>query len=128
MKQNNIITLTTDFGLSDPFVGIMKGVMFGITSLIQLIDISHLIEPQNIIQAYYTLKFSYKYFPSGTIHLSVVDPGVGSERRPILIESKDYFFIEPDNPRKGHICKCSRLRRAPGQARPAPPRAAGAAA
>ena len=97
MKQTGIITLTTDFGLSDPFVGIMKGVMLGINPLIKFIDISHLIEPQNIIQAYYTLKFSYKYFPSGTIHLSVVDPGVGSERRPILIESKDYFFIGPDN-------------------------------
>ena len=97
MKQNNIITLTTDFGLSDPFVGIMKGVMFGINPSIKFIDISHLIEPQNIMQAYYTLKFSYKYFPSGTIHMAVVDPGVGSERRPILIESKDYFFIGPDN-------------------------------
>ncbi|MBI5749186.1 MAG: SAM-dependent chlorinase/fluorinase [Nitrospinae bacterium] len=97
MKQNNIITLTTDFGLSDPFVGIMKGVMLGINPSVKFIDISHLIEPQNIIEAYYTLKFSYKYFPSGTIHMAVVDPGVGSERRPILIESKDYFFIGPDN-------------------------------
>lgn len=97
MKQNNIITLTTDFGLSDPFVGIMKGVMLGINPLIRFIDISHLIEPQNIMQAYYTLKFSYKHFPSGTIHMAVVDPGVGSNRRPILIESKDYFFIGPDN-------------------------------
>lgn len=97
MKQNSIITLTTDFGLSDPFVGIMKGVMFGINPLIKFIDISHLIEPQNITQAYYTLKFSYKHFPSGTIHIAVVDPGVGSNRRPILIESKDYFFIGPDN-------------------------------
>ncbi len=97
MKQNNIITLTTDFGLSDPFVGIMKGVILGINPSVKFIDISHLIEPQNIMQAYYTLKFSYKYFPSGTIHLAVVDPGVGSNRRPILIESKDYFFIGPDN-------------------------------
>jgi len=97
MKQNNIITLTTDFGLSDPFVGIMKGVMLGINPSVKFIDISHLIEPQNIIQAYYTLKFSYKYFPSGTIHIAVVDPGVGSKRRPILIRSKDYFFIGPDN-------------------------------
>lgn len=97
MKKDGIITLTTDFGISDPFVGIMKGVMLGINPLIRFIDISHLIEPQNIIQAYYTLKFSYKYFPSRTIHLAVVDPGVGSNRRPILIESKDYFFIGPDN-------------------------------
>jgi S-adenosylmethionine hydrolase len=97
MKQNGIITLTTDFGLSDPFVGIMKGVMLGINPSIKFIALSHLIEPQNIIQAYYTLKFSYKHFPSGTIHMAVVDPGVGSNRRPILIESKDYFFIGPDN-------------------------------
>jgi S-adenosylmethionine hydrolase len=95
--MNSIVTLTTDFGLYDPFVGIMKGVMLGINPAIRFIDISHQIEPQNIIQAYYILNFSYKYFPLGTIHVSVVDPGVGSTRRAILVESKDCCFVGPDN-------------------------------
>lgn len=97
MRLNNIITLTTDFGLSDPFAGIIKGVMLGINPYLKFVDISHQIEPQNIFQAYYTLNFSYKYFPSGTVHLAVVDPGVGSIRRPILVESGDYYFVGPDN-------------------------------
>lgn len=97
MKVNSLITLTTDFGISDPFVGIMKGVMLSINPSIKFIDISHQVEPQNIIQAYLILSYSYKYFPSGTIHLSVVDPDVGSKRRPILIKSGKYYFIGPDN-------------------------------
>ena len=98
---------------TDPFVGIMKGVMLGINPSIKFIDISHLIEPQNIIQAYYTLKFSYKYFPSGTIHIAVVDPGVGGKRRPILIESKNYnlehlslsYIKEVPSLRSGHALR-----------------------
>ncbi len=95
--MSKVITLTTDFGISDHFVGIMKGVMLGINPSVRFVDISHQIEPQNIFQAYYIIKFSYKYFPSGTIHLCVVDPGVGSARRPILAASKDFYFIGPDN-------------------------------
>ncbi|MBI3815323.1 MAG: SAM-dependent chlorinase/fluorinase, partial [Nitrospinae bacterium] len=101
--MNSVITLTTDFGLSDPFVGIMKGVMLGINPSVRFIDISHQIEPQNIAHAYYILNFSYKYFPPGTIHLCVVDPGVGSIRRPILVEvvgqgfSPATYFVGPDN-------------------------------
>jgi S-adenosylmethionine hydrolase len=111
MKKNGIITLTTDFGLSDPFVGIMKGVMLGINPSVRFVDISHQIEPQNIFQAYYILKFSYKYFPPGSTHLCVVDPGVGSARRAILIEVVGQgfspakatlkgcptYFVGPDN-------------------------------
>lgn len=92
-----LITLTTDFGDTDPYVGIMKGVIYNICSNVQVVDISNNIFPQNIWQANWTLRCSYNYFPPGTIHLCVVDPGVGDLRKPILIQSKKYFFIGPDN-------------------------------
>lgn len=108
MKVNSVITLTTDFGISDPFVGIMKGVMLRINPSIKFVDISHQIEPQNIIQAYLILNYSYKYFPPGTIHLSIVDPDVGSKRRPLLIKSGNYYFVGPDNGMFSFIFKNNR--------------------
>ena len=93
----NLITLTTDFGNSDPFVGIMKGVILNICPNARIIDLTHSISPQNINQANFILKSSYCYFPKGTIHVCIVDPGVGSSRKPILIKTKDYFFIGPNN-------------------------------
>lgn len=92
-----IITLTTDFGHADPFVGIMKGVIFGITHNVQIIDLNHGILPQDIRAAALTLAASVDYFPQGTIHVVVVDPGVGSERQPILAESAGRYFVGPDN-------------------------------
>lgn len=92
-----IITLTTDFGYTDPFVGIMKGVIFSITPNVQVIDLSHGIPPQDIRAAALTLAGSVDYFPQGTIHVAVVDPGVGTERRPILAESAANYFVGPDN-------------------------------
>lgn len=92
-----IVTLTTDFGSTDPFFGIMKGVILTICPEAKIEDITHDISPQDIWQANFILQASYHYFPKRTIHVCVVDPGVGSKRRPILIESKDYFFIGPDN-------------------------------
>lgn len=93
----SIITLTTDFGGNDPFFGIMKGVILSIYPEARIEDITHDISPQDIWQANFVLQASYHYFPKSTIHVCVVDPGVGSQRRPILIETKKYFFTGPDN-------------------------------
>lgn len=92
-----IITLLTDFGTKDYFVGAMKGVILSINPKVNIVDISHEIPPQKILSGAFVLENSYVHFPKGTIHVAVVDPGVGSERRPILIQTKDYFFISPDN-------------------------------
>ena len=93
----SIITLTTDFGNDDPFDGIMKGVILSICPNANIVDLTHNISPQDIYQANFLLSNCYQYFPSGTIHVCVVDPGVGSLRKPILIKTKIYFFIGPDN-------------------------------
>lgn len=92
-----IITLTTDFGYKDYFVGSMKGVILSINPEARLVDISHEVEPQNVESAAYLIKSSYPYFPDGTIHVVVVDPGVGSSRRPILVEGESGTFVGPDN-------------------------------
>lgn len=92
-----LITLTTDFGYKDPFVGIMKGVIFGINPAAQIIDLSHGIPPQDLMAAALTLRHSTLFFPRGTIHVVVVDPGVGTARRPVLVESGGNFFVGPDN-------------------------------
>ena len=93
----SIITLTTDFGLSDPFVGIMKGVILGIAPEAQIIDISHEIHSYDILEAAFIIDTSYRYFPAGTIHVIVVDPGVGSARRPMAVTAKEHIFVAPDN-------------------------------
>lgn len=92
-----IITLTTDFGLYDGYVGIMKGVILGITTAVQLVDISHEITPQDIRQGSFVLRNAVPYFPAGTVHLAVVDPGVGSRRRPLLVTTPRASFVGPDN-------------------------------
>lgn len=92
-----VITLTTDFGLADPFVGIMKGVILNLAPSARIIDITHQIEPQNIMQAALALESAHGYFPKGAVHLVVVDPGVGSERRPIAVKTKSATFVGPDN-------------------------------
>ncbi|MGB9715221.1 MAG: SAM hydrolase/SAM-dependent halogenase family protein [Thermodesulfovibrionales bacterium] len=97
MPANPIITLTTDFGYKDPFVGIMKGVILSINPLANIVDITHGISPQNILEAAITISVSFKSFPYKTIHVVVVDPGVGSSRRPILVITDHYYFIGPDN-------------------------------
>lgn len=97
MLDRPVITLTTDFGLKDSFVGVMKGVICSINPDANIIDISHSITPHNIIEASQVIAMSYKYFPQAAIHMAVVDPGVGGQRRPILIAADDYYFIGPDN-------------------------------
>ena len=92
-----IITLTTDFGLTDPFVGIMKGVILSIAPNARLVDITHDIASHDIAAGAFVLESAYRYFPAGTIHVAVVDPGVGSARRPIAATFGGYTFVGPDN-------------------------------
>jgi S-adenosylmethionine hydrolase len=92
-----VITLTTDFGLRDGFVGTMKGVMLGICPTAQLVDISHDIPPQDVRAGAFALWRAYSFFPAGTVHLAVVDPGVGTARRPLAARLGDHFFVGPDN-------------------------------
>ena len=97
MHRPCVITLLTDFGNQDAYVGVMKGVITGINPLANIIDICHNIPPQDVFNAAYLLYTSYKYFPKKTIHVAVVDPGVGSRRDIVCVETKDYFFLVPDN-------------------------------
>jgi hypothetical protein len=92
-----VITLTTDFGLSDEYVGLMKGVIVGLAPEVCLIDITHNIPPQDIAQAARIIQHSYPFFPRRTIHLVVVDPGVGGERDILCLEADGHLFIGPDN-------------------------------
>jgi hypothetical protein len=92
-----IISITTDFGEDDHFVGVMKGVILSINPDATIVDINHRVNSYDIFDGAYSLSQSYHVFPPGTIHLVVVDPGVGSERRPIIVQSKDYRFVAPDN-------------------------------
>ncbi len=103
MLEHPIITMTTDFGLKDPFVGIMKGVIFSINPNAVVVDLSHNISPQNIAEASYVIDIGHRHFPPTTIHICVVDPDVGSQRRPILVVTDDHYFIGPDNGVFSHI-------------------------
>jgi S-adenosylmethionine hydrolase len=91
------ITLLTDFGLTDPYVGVMKGVIATIAPGRTLIDLSHMVPPQDIATGAWLLHISHAYFPEGTVHLCVVDPGVGSARLPIAIRTPRAAFVAPDN-------------------------------
>ncbi|MGC8793227.1 MAG: SAM hydrolase/SAM-dependent halogenase family protein, partial [Bryobacteraceae bacterium] len=92
-----IITLTTDFGLADPYVGIVKGVILGLAPGARLVDISHDVNPFEIAEAGFLIWQSWRYFPKGTVHMVVVDPGVGTLRRPIVAEAGGHYFLAPDN-------------------------------
>jgi len=92
-----VITLLTDFGERDDYVGAMKGVILSIAPDAQLVDISHQVEPQNIQQAATILDSVFRYYPANTVHVVVVDPGVGSERRPVALRTAQGMFVAPDN-------------------------------
>jgi S-adenosylmethionine hydrolase len=92
-----IITLTTDYGGRDAFAASVKGVILKINPQAQIVDISNEITPQDIWEAAYILRSAYSHFPKGTVHLAVVDPGVGSGRRPIIVVTESYYFVGPDN-------------------------------
>jgi S-adenosylmethionine hydrolase len=91
------ITLMTDFGIKDGNVGVMKGVILGIAPTAQIVDVSHMIGPQNVREAALILRRSAPYFPYGTIHVVVVDPGVGTQRRPMAARLGPYYYVGPDN-------------------------------
>jgi S-adenosyl-L-methionine hydrolase (adenosine-forming) len=91
------VTLTTDFGTNDHFVGVLKGVILEITPDAQIVDISHAVQPFDVLDGALTISQAYSYFPSSTVHLVVVDPGVGTARRPIIAISDKYYFVAPDN-------------------------------
>jgi S-adenosylmethionine hydrolase len=95
--RNPIITLLTDFGTKDHYVASMKGVILNINPQCILIDITHQVNPHDIQKGAFLLGNTYSYFPKGTIHLSVVDPGVGGGRKAILLVTQNYFFVGPDN-------------------------------
>ena len=95
--MNKIITLTTDFGLSDEYAGVMKGVILARAPAATIVDICHAVPRQDIVQAALLIKSAYVFFPKGSIHLVVVDPGVGSKRRLILLLADGHMFLAPDN-------------------------------
>lgn len=92
-----IVTLTTDFGSSDPFVAIMKGVMLSIGPELNIIDVTHSITPYDTVQAALCVSRFRNYFPKGTVHVVVVDPGVGSKREGVIIRTERYFYVGPNN-------------------------------
>ena len=92
-----VITLTTDFGLADHFAGVMKGVILSICPTAQIVDITHQISPFEIMEGAFVIAQAYRYFSPATVHVVVVDPGVGTSRRPILVEASGQLFIAPDN-------------------------------
>ena len=106
MKKVPLITLMTDFGVVDGYVGTMKGVMLDIAPSARLVDLSHDIAPQNFRQAAYVLYTAYPFFPSHTVHLVVVDPGVGSARRAIALRTPVGYFVGPDNGVFSYVMAC----------------------
>lgn len=91
------ITLLTDYGTRDHFVGSMKGVIHSINPQVNIIDISHEVAAQDIVEAAFLIRSCYSFFPTGTIHVLVVDPSVGSARKPILVSTENYYYVAPDN-------------------------------
>ena len=95
--NNRTVTLLTDFGLQDIYVGVIKGAIAQINPSVQIIDLSHQIPPQNIAAGRFCLLNAYSYFPPETVHIAVVDPGVGSQRRGIAVAFAEGFLVGPDN-------------------------------
>ena len=96
-EERPVITMLTDFGVEDEYVGVMKGVIATISSSAQIVDISHHIARHDVQQAAFVLKHAYRYFPKGSIHIVVVDPGVGGHRKILCLKHNGHFFIAPDN-------------------------------
>jgi S-adenosylmethionine hydrolase len=105
LPTNSPITLLTDFGDVDSFVGAIKGIILSINPEARIVDISHNVPPQDIQAAAFILLTAYRLFPAGSVHLAVVDPGVGSSRRPILIQAANYSFVGPDNGIFSYVCE-----------------------
>jgi S-adenosylmethionine hydrolase len=97
VAQERIVTFTTDFGLTDHYVGAMKGVILNVNPATQVVDITNSVQAYDVLDGAIAISQAYQYFPSGTIHLVVVDPGVGTSRRSILVRTDKHFFLAPDN-------------------------------
>ena len=96
-QANGIVAVTTDFGLRDPYVGIMTGVMLGINPETRIVDVTHHVAPQDVAHGSFVLASAATVFPAGTVHLAVVDPGVGGKRRALAVRTSQQFFVAPDN-------------------------------
>lgn len=112
-----VITFTTDFGTEDGYVAAMKGVVLGINPNVTLVDICHHIEPQNIAEAAFVLMTACSWFPAGTIHVVIVDPGVGTSRRAIILENEQAMFVSPDNGVLGYVMGVTSTEGYPNKAR-----------
>jgi S-adenosylmethionine hydrolase len=97
MKPSGIITLTTDFGLHDQYVAVMKGIILSINPNAVIVDVTHDIPPGSLLQAAQVINDTVPYFPQGTVHVAVIDPGVGGARLPVAVETNECFFVGPDN-------------------------------
>ncbi len=97
MKPSGIVTLITDFGTDDAYVGMMKGALLAVNPKAVIIDVSHAVGAQDVREAAWLLRTSFRHFPPGTVHVAVVDPGVGAERRGIAVEAAGWYFVAPDN-------------------------------
>ena len=111
MRTYRPITLLTDFGQDDPFVGIIKGVIWGILPQAPIVDLCHNLPSYDIAEAAFLIHLSYSFFPPQSVHLVVVDPGVGSARRPLLVTTESHYFIAPDNGVLSYIFEKGGLRR-----------------
>ena len=106
-----VVALLTDFGLKDPYVGVMKGVILGVNPHAKIVDISHDVGSQDVLEAYFLLSNAYRYFPAGTVFVAVVDPGVGSDRAIVAVEAERHTFLAPDNGLLGFLEKDGMIRR-----------------
>ena len=97
LAATRLVTLTTDFGSSDHFVGVMRGVILGVNPAAQIVDLCNAVNSFDVLDGALTIGNAYRYFPTDTIHLVVVDPGVGTARRPLLVRTDKHFFLAPDN-------------------------------
>jgi S-adenosyl-L-methionine hydrolase (adenosine-forming) len=97
LPQRPVVTLTTDFGLNDHFVGTVKGVILNIVPEAEIVDVCHAVQPFDVLDGALTIASAYSYFPPGSVHMVVVDPGVGTARRPIVATTEQHYFVAPDN-------------------------------
>jgi S-adenosylmethionine hydrolase len=97
MPRSGVVTLTTDFGRGDVYAGVLHGVILGLYPQLRVVDLTHDVRPQAVLEGAFLLESAYRYFPVGTVHLAVVDPGVGTERAIVAVETPDALFVAPDN-------------------------------
>lgn len=105
MHASGVVSLLTDFGLVDPFVGLMHAVVLSRFPAAKIVDLCHGVDPQDVRQAAFYLEGSYRWFSPGTVHVAVVDPGVGTDRAAIAMEADGHFFVAPDNGLLGRIAE-----------------------